>query len=364
MKRLSWRVTLILLGASVVVTAAGAYLVAQQNPRRINLMQVAVDASCGRQNAQSTCGSWERRAYWLVWSISPSAQRQEGTPRSADGEELQRWIEGRDSESLPTRLRISTALRSSLLVVCLLCALSAAPRRAGDSDAVPPQRLSYREIQERIGVFARSLFVVQAVAAAGAVAVLGVSVAFGIGAAPYVRPWIGPAASGTALATLWVLAGRHVRDRPLCLLGGWSVDDGVAALKLVGLALLGDLALEHFSPLGGQSIEAGTSPNSVLDWVAEGIDLVVIAPVLEELLFRWLLYSVMRTRLRPLASAIASSLAFAALHVGQISEVASAGWFGFVMAIGYARFASIRPLVAAHALYNLQALLISLALRS
>jgi hypothetical protein len=97
------------------------------------------------------------------------------------------------------------------------------------------------------------------------------------------------------------------------------------------------------------------------EWAARGIEgalvasvvAVVVAPMLEELGFRGLLFSAVRSWLNAPVAIVLSACIFAAAHVGyEGPEVALVLWFGVAMALGYELSGSVWPLVICHAIYN------------
>ena len=86
--------------------------------------------------------------------------------------------------------------------------------------------------------------------------------------------------------------------------------------------------------------------------VASGLGQLVVAPIIEELAFRWLLFDALRTRWSFATSAWLSSVAFVLVHVGPSGDRLEIFVFGLAMAYGYERTRSILPLVLAHSLYN------------
>jgi membrane protease YdiL (CAAX protease family) len=140
-----------------------------------------------------------------------------------------------------------------------------------------------------------------------------------------------------------------------------------ATLALVGVSTLADVAIE----LGGARL--GAAPHWTdgfqerLVWGTQGevvvdvVDGVILAPIVEELLFRGVLYGTLRLRFGPLPATAASAALFALAHgygvVGFVSVLAS----GVLWAIAYERTRSLLPGILTHAANNLQATAIVLA---
>jgi hypothetical protein len=82
---------------------------------------------------------------------------------------------------------------------------------------------------------------------------------------------------------------------------------------------------------------------------------VVLAPLVEEVAFRGLLYATLRRRLGWLAAALLSSALFALPHGYGLGGSLSVFVSGVVWAWGYERTGSLLPGIAAHAANNLWA---------
>lgn len=138
-------------------------------------------------------------------------------------------------------------------------------------------------------------------------------------------------------------------------------------LALVGVSTLADVAIG----VGGTRL--GLAPHWTdgfqerLVWGTRGevavdvVDSVILAPVVEELLFRGVLYGTLRLRLGPGSATAASAALFALAHgygvVGFVSVLMS----GVLWAVAYERTRSLLPGMLAHAANNLQATAIVLA---
>ena len=140
-----------------------------------------------------------------------------------------------------------------------------------------------------------------------------------------------------------------------------------ATLGLVGVSTLVDVLIE----LGGTRVGVEThwtdgfqerlvwgTPGEV---AADVVDSCVFAPLLEEPLFRGVLYGTLRLGLGPAPATLASAAVFALAHgygvVGFVSVFAS----GVLWAIAYERTRSLLPGMLAHAASNVQATAIVLA---
>jgi len=143
-----------------------------------------------------------------------------------------------------------------------------------------------------------------------------------------------------------------------------------ATLGLIGVSTLADVLTDTGGMWLGVETHWTDGFQERLVWgrvgeaAADIADSCVFAPVLEELLFRGVLYGTLRLRLGPGPAALASATLFALAHgygvVGFVSVLGS----GILWAIAYERTRSLLPGMLAHAASNVQAsLLVLLTLR-
>ena len=132
------------------------------------------------------------------------------------------------------------------------------------------------------------------------------------------------------------------RRSPTC----WSTSPGRAS------------AWRRTGPTASRSGSCGARPAEV---VADAIDSCAFAPILEEPLFRGVLYATLRLRLGPAPATLVSAALFALAHgygvVGFVSVFVS----GVLWALAYERTRSLLPGMLAHAVSNIQATTIVLA---
>jgi membrane protease YdiL (CAAX protease family) len=140
-----------------------------------------------------------------------------------------------------------------------------------------------------------------------------------------------------------------------------------ATLGLVGVSTLADVLIDlagarlgvetHWTDGFQERLVWGTSA----EVVADAIDSCAFAPILEEPLFRGVLYATLRLRLGPAPATLVSAALFALAHgygvVGFVSVFAS----GVLWALAYERTRSLLPGMLAHAVSNIQATTIVLA---
>jgi hypothetical protein len=89
---------------------------------------------------------------------------------------------------------------------------------------------------------------------------------------------------------------------------------------------------------------------------------VLFAPVLEEIVFRGLLYGTLRRRLGWPVAAVLSAAVFAAAHGYGVAGFGSVFASGVMWAVAYEKTGSVLPGMAAHAANNVSAACAVLAL--
>jgi len=134
-------------------------------------------------------------------------------------------------------------------------------------------------------------------------------------------------------------------------------------LILVALGLLGDAVVDRTASLVGLTAHWADGFTEDILWdprwvfVADIFAATVWAPIVEELIFRGLLYGTLRTRLGPWPSALVSAVLFALPHgyavAGSLSVLAS----GVLWAWSYERTRSLLPGLLAHSANNLMSTL-------
>ena len=140
-----------------------------------------------------------------------------------------------------------------------------------------------------------------------------------------------------------------------------------ATLALVGVSSLADVLTELAGTRLGVSTHWTDGFQERLVWGAPGdvaadiLDSCILAPVVEELLFRGLLYGTLRLCLGPLPATLLSAALFAVAHGYGVIGFASVFGSGVLWALAYERTRSLLPGILAHAAGNVQATAIVLA---
>ena len=161
----------------------------------------------------------------------------------------------------------------------------------------------------------------------------------------------------------WTLAGTFGLRLPP---GGLPVL-AQATLALVGVSTVGDVLLELVGGRLGLESHWTDGFQERLLWGTRGevavdvLDSCLLAPVLEELLFRGVLYGTLRLRLGPWPATAVSAGFFALAHGYGVIGFASVAMSGVLWAVAYERTRSLLPGILAHAVNNVQATAIVLA---
>jgi len=126
------------------------------------------------------------------------------------------------------------------------------------------------------------------------------------------------------------------------------------ALELSGIMLIGwgtwKLGLESHWASGIQERLVFGSNDIVFFSM---INIILWAPVFEEIGFRGLLYTTLRARFSPTVAIVLSAIIFSALHLKSLNSFLSIFWSGLILAYAYERYHSLLPGIAIHAVGNL-----------
>ncbi|HEY3068474.1 MAG TPA: type II CAAX endopeptidase family protein [Methylomirabilota bacterium] len=114
----------------------------------------------------------------------------------------------------------------------------------------------------------------------------------------------------------------------------------------------------HWTEWFDHDLVWGTLPITIVTVVGA----VVLAPVVEEVVFRGLIFGTLRRRLPAGLAAVVSATLFAIPHGYGVLGFAAVFWSGFLWAYAYEKTGSLLPGMAAHALNNAAASLTVLAL--
>ncbi len=129
-------------------------------------------------------------------------------------------------------------------------------------------------------------------------------------------------------------------------------------VSVLTLGLLGDLCIV----LGGEAVELSVNWRDwflpQLVWGSQedlwkiGFEVVLLAPIFEEIIFRGMLYTTLRARCTVPTSIVGSALIFALAHGYGFVAFLTVFWSGLLWAWAYERTGSLIPGICAHAMNN------------
>lgn len=166
-----------------------------------------------------------------------------------------------------------------------------------------------------------------------------------------------------APAALGFVRGFGLRPGPD---GWWPLARAAALLMGAGIAI--DLGLGLVSEAAGVPSHWTEWFDEDLAWGSPGVMVasllgtVVFAPILEEVVFRGLLYGTLRRRFGWPAAAVLSAAVFAGAHGYGVAGFGSVFASGLMWAVAYEKTGSLLPGMAAHAANNVSAACAVLAL--
>jgi len=154
--------------------------------------------------------------------------------------------------------------------------------------------------------------------------------------------------------SVWELLGLKWHRVAACVGQGIAGFGVVVALLAIALSVLGQLGIERIVPLAPQApVEVFLETRSPLTFAIYFVLVGIIAPVLEELIFRGFVYGGLRRMMTVPAAALASALIFAAAHVAvPVGSLLAITLIGVVLAYLYERSGSLIAPMVTHAMYN------------
>jgi membrane protease YdiL (CAAX protease family) len=136
----------------------------------------------------------------------------------------------------------------------------------------------------------------------------------------------------------------------------WAAGIALAAIaaELLGTGILGWSSL-LVGVEGGwaEGFDETLAFGSLSEVLLTSFDYIIMAPIVEELAFRGILYFSLRRRLGPWQAAAASAAIFSFVHFYSLPGFLTTFWSGAIWAVAFERTRSLVPGIAAHAVYNL-----------
>jgi len=128
----------------------------------------------------------------------------------------------------------------------------------------------------------------------------------------------------------------------------------VVALLVITLSVLGQFGIERIVPLAPQTpVDVFLGTRSPLTFAVYLLLVGIVAPVVEETIFRGFVYAGLRRTMTVPAAALASALVFAAAHVAvPVGGLLAITLIGVVLAYLYERSGSLIAPMVTHAMYN------------
>ena len=133
-----------------------------------------------------------------------------------------------------------------------------------------------------------------------------------------------------------------------------TITGSLLALELSGLMLIGwgtwKLGLEsHWASGIQERLVFGRTDIVIFSM----INVIIWAPIFEEIGFRGLLYTTLRSRLTPTVSIVLSAVIFSAIHLKSLHTFLSIFWSGLILAYAYERYRSLLPGMVLHSVGNI-----------
>lgn len=130
-------------------------------------------------------------------------------------------------------------------------------------------------------------------------------------------------------------------------------------LALLAMDMLGQMAIgwgtwklglgDHWAAGIQERLVFG--PQATVIWST--INIVLWTPIMEEIGFRGLIYTTLRSRLGPTLAIVISATLFSALHLKSVAGFLSIFWSGLLLAYAYERYHSLLPGIVMHTAGNI-----------
>jgi len=170
-----------------------------------------------------------------------------------------------------------------------------------------------------------------------------------------------------SIPMLWLIHHYLLRPRGKNLINGFGlslkgvnirdlifVTGALLALELIGLLLIGwgtwKIGFENHWAHGIHERLVFSPTETVILSI---INIIVWAPIFEEIGFRGLLYTTLRSHLSPTRAIVISAFIFSALHLQTLSGFLSIFWSGLILAYAYEKYRSLLPGILIHSFGNI-----------
>jgi hypothetical protein len=175
----------------------------------------------------------------------------------------------------------------------------------------------------------------------------------------YSTAWSGAIWYGiTLLVVLWITRGRHRELLALRAPRSWSGAAGWSIAVIVAVFIV-EAVLEPFLNAGEEQglTPDAWDPDRAGAYAANAVVIAVVAPIVEELMFRGAGYSLL-ARFGQVVAIVAVGVLFGLVH-GLIAGLVVLSVFGIGLAWLRAKTDSVYPCIAVHALFNAVALIVA-----
>jgi membrane protease YdiL (CAAX protease family) len=146
------------------------------------------------------------------------------------------------------------------------------------------------------------------------------------------------------LINIWHATGRHISPLVLVISAGFIL----CYLSTVLIIQLESLVSDQLLPDQQLPDEVFNTTGVI---VLQGIVVVLMAPIVEEILFRGFIFGGLRRAMPLLPAAVISGLVFSSIH-GSLGLILPFAVVGVIFALVYVRTDSIYPPMAIHAIFN------------
>ena len=171
----------------------------------------------------------------------------------------------------------------------------------------------------------------------------------------------------SALPGLWLIHRYLLLPQGLNFITAWGLSPAafgwqrlvIWTLVIIAISSLGSFIIQLFLLNFDLDIPWTEGVSETLFWGSttekslEIIDTVIWAPIVEEILFRGLVYVALRNVFKPLSAAFITGLLFASLHFYSFSGLVDLIWVSIVWALAYERCRSLLPIILAHSVGNI-----------